>query len=101
MNLFLDSDMFIELVGLKDSNNTTITEATVNVSLQFKGGRAVEGQVFPTPLLYDVDTNSYRASLSSELNVNEGNEIVAEIVAEFGGRKAVFYRNLVVSRNVK
>lgn len=100
-NLYLDSDMFIELVSLKDASGENVADADVTVTLEFANGTEVGGQVWPTTLDYDPETSSYKGSFSSDLNVREGSKLVAKIVAEVDNRKATFQRNLTVIRNEK
>lgn len=99
--IYLDSDMFIELVGLKNADGEAVNNANVSITLEFTNGNQVAGQIWPTTLDFDTERGTYRSAISSDIDVREGSRVVAKIVAEVGNHKSTFYRNLTVAKNEK
>lgn len=100
-NIYLDSDMLIELVGLKNADGEHIDNANVEVTLEFSNGNQVSGQLWPTTLDYDSETQTYTAPISADIDVRDGSRVVAIITTEADNRKATFYRDLNVVRNLR
>jgi hypothetical protein len=100
LTLYAESDHTIEIPALTNgATGEVVTGANVVVTLYRSKTQEVAGQVWPTQMVEDVgQPGRYAATLSSELEVEPGQLIIAKVAADDGpGLKRVWSVNLLVT----
>lgn len=94
--LYVGNSNIIELSNLRDnSDNSIIADATVTVTLKDSEGEEVDGASWPVTMdAVEGSAGSYRATLSSSLELSVGSKYVAEITVMKSGATALWKRRL-------
>lgn len=93
MPIYLDSDNTIEVIGLRDANDETVTNATVTASLIRRG----QTEPVWSGVLSHIGGGDYRVDVPDDLEANEGEILIERIVISAGDTDAT----LQVDRRVR
>jgi len=85
--LYVNNDHLIELQGLRDSDGKLLSGAAAEVTLYAADGvTEVGGQVWPLILAYSGSKGTYRAALSSAVDVVSGGRYKMKVKASYVGK---------------